>query len=37
MQNIQLIKINDEKEVIKAKSKDEDDILEAILVYLRKS
>lgn len=36
MQNIQLIKINDEKEVIKAKSKDEDDILEAILVYLRK-
>ncbi|HEF3552611.1 TPA: DEAD/DEAH box helicase [Campylobacter upsaliensis] len=37
MQNIQLIKINDEKEVIKAKSKDEDDILEAILVYLRRS
>ncbi|MDL0114654.1 helicase-related protein [Campylobacter felis] len=37
MQNIQLIKINDEKEIIRAKSKDEDDILEAILIYLRKS
>lgn len=36
LQNIQLVKINDEKEVIKAKSKDEDDILEAILVHLRK-
>ncbi|TNB55151.1 TRCF domain-containing protein, partial [Campylobacter helveticus] len=36
LQNIQFTKLNDEKEVIKAKSKDEDDILEAILVHLRK-
>ncbi|QOW63349.1 DEAD/DEAH box helicase [Campylobacter hepaticus] len=35
-QNIQFVTLNDEKEVIKAKSKDDEDILEAILIYLRK-
>ncbi|EAM0355090.1 DEAD/DEAH box helicase [Campylobacter coli] len=34
-QNIQFVKINDEKEFIKARSKD-DDIIEAVLTYLRK-
>ena len=36
-QNIQFVKINDEKEFIKARSKDDDDILEAILTHLRKA
>ncbi|HEB9356344.1 transcription-repair coupling factor [Campylobacter coli] len=35
-QNIQFVKINDEKEFIKARSKDDDDIIEAVLTYLRK-
>lgn len=35
-QNIQFTRLNDEKELIKAKSKDDDDILEAILTHLRK-
>ncbi|MBM0637172.1 DEAD/DEAH box helicase [Campylobacter sp. VicNov18] len=35
-QNIQLITLNDEKEFIQAKSKDDEDVLEAILVHLRK-
>ncbi|EDO9296114.1 DEAD/DEAH box helicase [Campylobacter coli] len=35
-QNIQLVKINDEKEFIKARSKDDDDIIEAVLTHLRK-
>ncbi len=36
-QNIQFTALNDEKELIKAKSKDDDDILEAILTHLRKA
>ncbi|WP_348518797.1 DEAD/DEAH box helicase [Campylobacter sp. CCS1377] len=36
-QNIQFTKINDEKKLIKAKSKDDDDIIEAILTHLRKN
>lgn len=36
-QNIQFTKINDEKELIKARSKDDDDIIEAILTHLRKN
>ncbi len=36
-QNIQFTALNDEKEFIKAKSKDDDDILEAILMHLRKA
>lgn len=35
-QNIQFVKINDEKEFIKARSKDDDDIIEAVLTHLRK-
>ncbi len=35
-QNIQFVKMNDEKEFIKARSKDDDDIIEAVLTYLRK-
>ncbi|EGK8159810.1 DEAD/DEAH box helicase [Campylobacter coli] len=35
-QNIQFVKINDEKEFIKARSKDDDDIIESVLTYLRK-
>ncbi len=35
-QNIQFVKINDEKEFIKARSKDDDDIIEAVLMHLRK-
>ena len=33
---IQFVKINDEKEFIKARSKDDDDIIEAVLTHLRK-
>ncbi|HDX3451316.1 TPA: DEAD/DEAH box helicase [Campylobacter coli] len=35
-QNIQFVKINDEKEFIKARSKDDDDIIETVLTHLRK-
>ncbi|EQA6175792.1 TRCF domain-containing protein, partial [Campylobacter coli] len=35
-QNIQFVKINDEKEFIKARSKDDDDIIEVVLTHLRK-
>lgn len=35
-QNIQFVNFNDEKEFIKARSKDDDDIIDAILTYLRK-
>lgn len=35
-QNIQFVKLNDEKEFIKARSKDDDDIIEAVLTHLRK-
>ncbi|TKX33099.1 DEAD/DEAH box helicase [Campylobacter aviculae] len=35
-QNIQFVNFNDEKELIKARSKDDDDIIETILTYLRK-
>ncbi|EAK0979553.1 DEAD/DEAH box helicase [Campylobacter lari] len=36
-QNICFVKDDESKEVIKAKSKDDDDVIEAILTYLRKS
>lgn len=36
-QNICFVKDDESKEVIKAKSKDDDDVIEAILMYLRKS
>ncbi|PPB58566.1 hypothetical protein CDQ72_09390, partial [Campylobacter hyointestinalis subsp. hyointestinalis] len=36
-QNIQFTALNDEKALIKAKSTDDDDILEAILTHLRKA
>ncbi|MCV3471668.1 DEAD/DEAH box helicase [Campylobacter sp. CNRCH_2015_0338h] len=36
-QNICLVKDDESKEVIKAKSKDDDDVIEAILMHLRKS
>ncbi|TKX31740.1 DEAD/DEAH box helicase [Campylobacter estrildidarum] len=35
-QNIQFVNFNDEKEFIKARSKDDDDVIEAILTHLRK-
>ncbi len=36
-QNIQFTALSGEKEFIKAKSKDDDDILEAVLIHLRKA
>ncbi|EAK5651080.1 DEAD/DEAH box helicase [Campylobacter lari] len=36
-QNICFVKDDDSKEVIKAKSKDDDDVIEAVLMHLRKS
>ncbi|TXE83544.1 DEAD/DEAH box helicase [Campylobacter peloridis] len=36
-QNICFVKDDESKEVIKAKSKDDDDVIEAVLIHLRKS
>lgn len=36
-QNICFVKNDDNKEIVKAKSKDDDDILDTILTYLRRT
>ena len=36
MQNIQFTNFHNQKEIIKAKSKDDDDIINAVLTHLRK-